>query len=115
MAASAQSLTEPRLRATRAAPAGPLVGLIAQVLLLAGLAGTVGLGVGGWVAGLTCAVIVNAALANGLSHHRSEGLGAADWVTLARASLAVAVGALVADSFGHGAPVMLLVAISALA
>lgn len=115
MATSAQSLREPRLRATRAAPTGPLVGLIAQVLLLVGLAGTVGLGVGGWVAGLTCAVIVNAALANGLSRHRCEGLGAADWVTLARASLAIGVGALVADSFAHRVPVTLLVAISALA
>src|SRR6516165_1529111 len=110
MAARAQSLSEP-LRATRAAPTGPLVGLIAQVLLLAGLAGTVGLGVGGWVAGLTCAVIVNAALTNGLSRHRSKRLGAADWVTLARASLAIAVGALVANSFAHHAPVTLLVVI----
>jgi phosphatidylglycerophosphate synthase len=115
MAASAQSLREPRLRATRAAPTGPLVGLIAQVLLLVGLAGTVGLGVGGWVAGLTCAVIVNAALAHGLSRHRSDGLGAADWVTLARASLAIGVGALVADSFAHPVPVAPLVGISALA
>jgi phosphatidylglycerophosphate synthase len=115
MATSAQSFSEPRLRASRAAPPGPLVGLVAQVLLLAGLAGTVGLGVGGWVAGLTCAAIVNAALADGLSRHRSGGLGAADWVTLARASLAVGIGALVADSFAHGVPVTLLVGISALA
>src|SRR6516165_6712776 len=115
MAASAQSLREPRLRATRASPAGPLVGLVAQVLLLAGVAGAVGLGVGGWVAGLTCALIVNAALARGLSRHRAEGLGAADWVTLARVSLAVGLAALVAHSFGHSPPVTLLVAISALA
>jgi phosphatidylglycerophosphate synthase len=103
------------LRAVRAAPAGPLVGLIAQLLLLAALTGTVGLGVGGWVAGLTCAVVMNAALANGLSRYRSEGLGTADWVTLARASLAIGVLALVADSFEQRAPVTLLVAISALA
>src|SRR6516164_8083273 len=73
MAASAQSLREPRLRATRASPAGPLVGLIAQVVLLAGVAGAGGLGVGGGIA------------------------------------------ALVVHSFGHGAPVTLLVAISAVA
>jgi phosphatidylglycerophosphate synthase len=115
MATSAQSLKEPGVRTAQAAPAGPLVGLAVQVLLLAGLAGTVGLGVGGWVAGLTCAAIVNAALASGLSRHRSEGLAAADWVTLARASLAVGLGALVAHSFGHPAPVTLLVALSALA
>jgi phosphatidylglycerophosphate synthase len=115
MAASAQSLSEPRLRATRAAPTGPLVGLIAQVLLLTAIAASVGLGVAGWAAGLTCAVAVNAALANGLSRHRSAGLGTADWVTLARASLAVGVGGLVAASFAHSASVTLLVVISGLA
>jgi phosphatidylglycerophosphate synthase len=114
MAASADSLREPRRLAARA-PAGPMIGLVAQVLLLAGLAGSARLGVGGWVAGLTCAVIVNVALAIGLSRHRCEGLGAANGVTLARASLAVAVGALVADSFVHSVPVALLVGISALA
>ncbi len=115
MAASAQPMGERRPRATRAAGAGPLVGLIVQALLLAGLAVTVGLGVGGWVAGLACAVIVNAALATGLSRHRCDGLGPADWVTLARASLAVGVAALVADSFAHRVPVTPLVGISALA
>jgi phosphatidylglycerophosphate synthase len=115
MASSVQSLREPGRRATRAAAAGPLVGLFAQVLLLAGLAATVGLGVGGWVAGLTCAIVVNVALANGLARHRSDGLGPADRVTLARASLAIGVGALVADSFAHRVPVAPLVGISALA
>jgi phosphatidylglycerophosphate synthase len=115
MDASAQSLTGSRLRAKRAAPVGPLVGLAAQVLLLAVLARTVGIGVAGWAAGITCAVIVNAALANGLSRYGSERLGTADWVTLARASLAIGLAALVADSFTHRAPVTLLVAISAVA
>ena len=49
------------------AQAGPVIGLIAQVLLLAALAGTVGLGAAGWVVGLACAVIMNAALARGLA------------------------------------------------
>ena len=115
MEASAQSLRAPRPERMHAVHAGPLTGLIAQVLLLAALAGTVGLSAGGWVVGLTCGVMMNAALARGLSRYRSDGLGAANWVTLARASLAVGVAALVADSFAHPAPVTLLVSITALA
>ncbi len=41
--------------------------------------------------------------------------GPASWVTLARAVLAVAVAALVADSFGHDTPVALLVTLAAIA
>jgi hypothetical protein len=97
----------------RAVQAFPVTGLIAQVLLVAALAGTVGLGGAGWVAGVTCTVIMNAALARGLS--RSDRLGPADWVTLARATLAVGVAALVADSFHQPAPVTLLVTLTAVA
>jgi phosphatidylglycerophosphate synthase len=94
--------------------------MIAQVLLIAGLAVTVGLsGAGlspaGWGVGLTCGVITNAALARGLSYYRADRLRPADWVTLARATLAVGVAALIADSFGQPAPVTLLVALAALA
>jgi phosphatidylglycerophosphate synthase len=88
--------------------------LVAQVLLLAALAGTVGLGAAGWVVGVTCGVIMNAALERGLSRNGVDRLGLADWVTLARASLAVGVAALVADSFAHRVPVALLVSIAAL-
>ncbi len=42
-------------------------------------------------------------------------LGPADWVTLARATIAIAVAALVADSFDEAAPVALLVSLAALA
>ena len=42
-------------------------------------------------------------------------LGLADWVTLARATLAVGVAALVADSFSRPAPVALLVSLAAVA
>src|SRR5947207_7598063 len=116
MEASAQPLRASRSkRATRALHAGPLTGLVAQGLLLSALAGTVGLSATGWAIGLMCGVIMNAALAQGLSRYRSDGLVAADWVTLARASLAVGVAALVADSFGHRAPVTLLVSITVVA
>ncbi len=95
--------------------AGPGVGLLAQALLLGGVARSVGLAGSGWIAGLTCAVIVDAALAYGLSRYRAGAMGLADWVTLARATLAVGVAALVADSFNRPAPAAILVSMSALA
>jgi phosphatidylglycerophosphate synthase len=98
-----------------------MTALIAQVLLIAGLAVTIGLSGGAglspaaWAVGVTCGVITNAALARGLSHYRADRLGPADWVTLARATLAIGVAALIADSFGEPAPVTVLVSLAALA
>ena len=46
---------------------------------------------------------------------RGERLGPASWVTLARATLAVGVAALAADSFAHDTPVALLVTLAAVA
>ena len=100
---------------TRAMQAGPVAGLIADVALLAALAATVGLGGAGWVVGVGCGVIPNAALARGLSRSGAERLGPAVWVTLARATLAVGVAALVADSFDRPAPVAMLVALAVVA
>jgi phosphatidylglycerophosphate synthase len=93
----------------------PLTGLILGVLLLAALAGTVRLSGTGWVLGVSCAVIVNATLASGLSRYGCDRLGAANWVTFARATLAVGVAALVAESFDHRAPVAMLTSLAALA
>src|SRR5947209_7256223 len=116
MEASAQPLRAPRAaRTLRAVHAGPITGLITQVLLLAALAGTVGLSAGGWIVGLAGGVVIDAVLAYGLSRYQSGGLRAADWVTLARASLALGVAALVADSFADRARVTLLVSVAALA
>jgi phosphatidylglycerophosphate synthase len=116
MEASAERLSAPRLaRLARTVQTGPATGLIVQVLMLVVLAQTVGLGAVGWAAGLTCGVVIDATLARGLARHRSDRLGAADWVTLARASLSVAVAGLVADSFAHRVPVTLLISIAALA
>ena len=56
-----------------------------------------------------------AALARGLARGRGERLGPASWVTLARATLAVGVAALAADSFAHDTPVALLVTLAAVA
>ena len=99
----------------RASQAGPAIGLIAQVLLLAVLAGTAGLGAAGWVVGVTCAVIMAAALARGLAGRRGDRLGPASWLTLARATLAVGVAALAADSFAHDTPVAPLVTLAGVA
>jgi hypothetical protein len=97
---------------TRPVQAGPLAGMIAQVLLLTALAG---LGPVGWVVGIACAVTTNAALAGGLSRYRSDRFAPADWVTLARATLAVGIAALVADSFERAVPVALLTSLAAVA
>ena len=100
---------------TRASQTGPVTGLIAQVVLLAVLAGTAGLGAAGWTVGIACAVTMAAALARGLARAPGERLGPASWVTLARATLAVGVAALAADSFTHDTPVALLVTLAAVA
>ena len=99
----------------RASRTGPATGLIAQLLLLAVLAGTAGLGAAGWIVGVACAVTMAAALARGLARGPGDRLGPASWVTLARATLAVGVAALAADSFTRDTPVALLVTLAAVA
>jgi phosphatidylglycerophosphate synthase len=100
---------------TRANHAGPAAGLIAQVLLLAVLAGSAGLGPVGWTVGIACAVTMATVLARGLARDPGAPLGPASWVTLARATLAVGVAALAADSFIHATPVALPVTLAAVA
>jgi phosphatidylglycerophosphate synthase len=99
----------------RAVHAAPVIGQIATVLMLAALAVTVGLGAAAWGVGVTCGVAINAALAYGLSRSGSDRLSPALWLTLARATLAVGVAALVADSFDQSAPVTLLVTLTVVA
>src|SRR3954470_9904958 len=99
---------------------GPLTGMVAQLMLVAALAWTVALSgaafsVNAWIAGVACGFVTNAALARGLSQQRAERLAPADWVTLARATLAVGVAALVADSFEERVPLTLLVSLAAIA
>jgi phosphatidylglycerophosphate synthase len=107
-------------RSALAVNAGPAVGLVAQVLLTAAMAAAlapsgVGLNAAGWVAGLAGGVMMSVALAHGLSRYRAERMSPADWVTLARATLAVGVASLVAASFGQPAHVTMLVSLAALA
>ena len=58
----------------RAVHAGPVTGLIAQVLLLAPSPGRSASSGAGWVVGISCGVITNAALARGLSRYGSDRL-----------------------------------------
>ena len=101
--------------ATLRAARGPLTGLGAQLLLLAALAQTVGLGRAGWVVGVSSALILDAALARALWRDPEARLGPAGWVTLTRATLAIGVAALAADSFERDVPVATLVALASVA
>ena len=103
------------MKTMRASQTGPATGLIAQVLLLTVLAGTAGLGAAGWTVGIVCAVTMATVLERGLARGPGERMGPASWVTLARATLAVGVAALAADSFAHDTPVALLVTLAAVA
>ena len=94
---------------------GPMIGLLGLLLLLAGLAVTVGLNVAGWIVGVTCGVITSTALGRGLIRDGLHRLGPADRVTLVRAALVCSVAALTADSFGGSAPVATLVTITVIA
>src|SRR5213596_1220645 len=99
---------------------GPLTGMVAQATLIAALAWALALrgapfSPTAWIVGLTAALITNLALARGLSYYRAERLAPADWVTLARATLAVGIAALVADSFGEHVPLTLMVLLAVVA
>jgi phosphatidylglycerophosphate synthase len=100
-----------RLRAVR----GPATGLVAQLLLLAAITATVGVGGAGAAVGAACAVTLDAALARGLLRNPAQRLGPAGWVTLGRATLVVGVAALTVDSFERHVPVAMVVALAAVA
>jgi phosphatidylglycerophosphate synthase len=117
MAADPSSADAPTMRKALTVPS---TALVAQVLLIAGLAVTAGLdrsglGPAGWAVGLACGGVMSLALARGRSHWGTDRLGPADWVTVARAALAAGVAALVADSFAERVPVGLLVSLASLA
>jgi phosphatidylglycerophosphate synthase len=103
------------MKTTRASQKGPATGLLAQVLLLAVLVENAGLRAAGWIVGTVCAVTMAVALARGLARSSGDRLGPASWVTLARATLALGVVALAADSFTNDTPVALLVTLAGVA
>lgn len=96
---------------------GPQLGLIVQIILLAGLAATVGLGAVGWLAGLAYGAVTCLALLRGLRRAGAVRLGPADWVTMGRGLLVGAVTALIAEALvtGRAAPVVVLVTLTVVA
>jgi phosphatidylglycerophosphate synthase len=85
-----------------------MVGFVGQLVVLAILATTVGLGWAGWFVGIGYGLVV-------LELLRRSRLGPADRVTLARATLVGGVTALVAGSVLRPEPVAVLVGLAAVA
>ncbi|MFD6682910.1 CDP-alcohol phosphatidyltransferase family protein [Micromonospora parva] len=94
---------------------GPVIGLLAQIGVLAVLAQTVGLGPAGWAAGLVYGVVLCALLSQGMTRAGAGDLSPADRVTLSRAILVGGVTALAADSFTRPAPVAVMVVLTSVA
>ncbi|MEV6316306.1 CDP-alcohol phosphatidyltransferase family protein [Streptomyces sp. NPDC051776] len=90
-------------------------GIGAQLLLLALLWLAVGLGPVGWLTGSVFAVATWVVLTLALRRSGTRSFGPANHVTLARATLAGGVAALVADSLGGRPPVTVLVALATVA
>ena len=94
---------------------GMLIALVAQIALLVALAGTVGLGVAGGLAGLGYGVAAAGLLSRALVRSGAAALGPADLVTSARSVLVGGVAALVVHSFVGPAPVGALTALAVVA
>ncbi|TDB73577.1 CDP-alcohol phosphatidyltransferase family protein [Micromonospora sp. KC721] len=95
---------------------GPVIGLTAQIVLLVVLAATVGLDAVGWLAGVGYGIGLCVVLTRGLRRHRTDRLGPADRVTLARAVLVGGVTALLVDAVdGSPVPLAVLVPMTAVA
>jgi phosphatidylglycerophosphate synthase len=99
----------------RAVQPGPVIGLLGQLAVLSLVAGTVGLGSTGWLVGTACGLLTTAALVHGLSRSGSGVLGAANRVTLTRATLVGGVTALVADALLGPANVAAVVGLAVVA
>ncbi|WIM98983.1 CDP-alcohol phosphatidyltransferase family protein [Actinoplanes oblitus] len=94
----------------------PFAGFAAQLVLLAVLAGTAGLTLGGGIAGIAYGVVLCGVLGAALQRAGMTFLGWANLVTYGRAILAGGVTALVTSAvLGHQVPVWLLVTLAAVA
>ncbi|MET0426638.1 MAG: CDP-alcohol phosphatidyltransferase family protein [Actinoplanes sp.] len=94
---------------------GPMLGLAAQLVLLAALATTLGLTVTGLLAGVGYGLALGGLLAIGLEKAGMPRMGPANAVTLSRAILVGGVTALVITSFAHPVSTPALVAIAGVA
>jgi phosphatidylglycerophosphate synthase len=99
----------------RTVQTGPVIGLTGQLALLSVLAGTVGLGLVGWLVGTACGLTTAAGLSYGLTCSGAAALGAANRVTLTRAALVGGVAALVADGLVQHASAATLVGLAVVA
>lgn len=99
----------------RTVRSGVVVGAAAQLVLLAVLAGSVGLGPAGWAAGLAYGAGLFGFLAYALDRRRRTRLGPANVITLLRAVLVGGVAALVAASFTGPAALAALVPLASVA
>jgi phosphatidylglycerophosphate synthase len=88
---------------------GPVIGLLAQVVLLAALAAADGLGVVAWLAGVGFGVATCLLLSLGLNRSGAAGLGPANRVTLARAVLVGGVAALTVQGLFRPVPLRIVV------
>ena len=84
---------------------GPLVGLMGQFMLVGWLGERFGLGPVGCLAGVAYGVVILLLLVRGLDRAGTTTLGAANAVTLTRATLVGGVTALVVDGFVRAVPV----------
>lgn len=92
-------------------------GLVGGVVLLAALAGTVGLGAAGWAIGIAYLLVLGGTLVRAVRRSGRTWLGPADAVTLLRAVLVGGLTSLVADSFRDAAvaPLPAMVALASVA
>jgi phosphatidylglycerophosphate synthase len=91
-----------------------LGGVFTPVLLLA-LSETTGLGLVGWLVGLTTGWTATALLVAGRMRSESAAILPADWITLARALLSAGIAGLVADSFDRTVSVAAIVTLTSVA
>lgn len=107
---SAHAVRDPQLRPA----AGPLVGLAAQVVVLAALTGA-GVGLVGWLFGVAYGLSLTGLLIRALIVSGSQQLGPADKVTLARSALVGGTLAMVVSDFNSSVPAAVLVTMGAVA
>jgi len=88
---------------------GPIVGLGAHLVTMIALAATAGVTGAGWLAGTAYAIVLAALLTAGMRRSGMRALGAANAVTLGRATLVGGVVALVVSSFSRPVPLVVLV------
>jgi phosphatidylglycerophosphate synthase len=94
---------------------GPAVGLLGQLILLFVLSETVGLGAVGWLVGTACGVVTAAGLSYGMTLSGRLALGAANRVTLLRATLVGGVAAMLSDALLGPTNLTVLVGLAAVA